>query len=31
MFMGNFGCGAIKEVVLTCDVKVRTKVEVRFE
>ena len=35
MFMGNFGCDAIEEVVLTCDVrfKVRVKltVEVSFE
>jgi hypothetical protein len=29
MFMGNFGCDAIEEVVLTCDVRV--SVEVRFE
>lgn len=29
MFMGNFGCDAIEEVVLTCDVRVN--VEVRFE
>jgi len=25
MFMGNFGCGAIEEVVLTCDFRVKVK------